>query len=81
MEMKRLVIRYVHSVQEMLNSAGAEDRTGSAVGSASTPPSIEIGTGGYPKLPSSFNPGSFQKRDLDDVLKRYLGQHYCMFFL
>ena len=78
-EMKCLVMHYVYSVQEMLklNTAGTVDGTGSATSAKNT--HLEVDANGYPKLLLSFNPRSCTKRDLEDVMRRYLAKHYSMF--
>jgi len=75
--MKRLVMHYVHSVQEMLNAVGTMDGNGSAPTTYST--NVEVDASGYPKLPLSFNPRSSTKRELEDAMRRYLAKHYSMF--
>ena len=40
-------------------------------------PQLEVDSTGYPKVPTSLKLSSFSKRDLEDLFRQFMSQHYC----
>ena len=79
--MKRLVIGYVKTLQSILNSPGILDLPGAAMPYQGL--TLELNMDGFPKLPPLFSDllkiNELSKKQLEDILRSYLSQHYSMF--
>ena len=74
-EMKRLVLNYVKNLQGMLDAAARI--TGTAPTASKTKTVVE---NGFPKLPRPFDPNNYNKKELENLYRDYIGSHYCTWF-
>lgn len=82
-EMQRLILRYVKSLQDMLNTHShrrAAPGMGSAPGQGSAPGIyIRLTPAGFPELLPSFSARGCTKKQLESLMRQYLAHHYRMF--
>jgi hypothetical protein len=74
-EMTRNLVNYVKSLRD----SGADvfgQESGNCTNSQSGP-DITMSPDGFPVLLASINQKQFTKRELEDAMRAYLGQHYC----
>ena len=72
MDMKRLVLNYVKSLQGMLQEAAGNP--GMALTASKTKIVLE---NGFPKLPRPFDVDKYNKKELENLYRDYIGSHYC----
>jgi hypothetical protein len=75
MEMTRLVLNYVKQLEGM--SQPAAGMTGTAPAASKTKALLQ---NGFPKLPSDFDGMKYNKKDLEELYRDYIGTHYCKWF-
>ena len=75
-EIKRSVGLYVKGLLNMVNSS--DGRHGGLAAPASSRPHLEFGSGGYPQVPISIKLETLAKKDLEQLFRDYMSQHYCM---
>ena len=73
MDMKWLVLNYVKSLQGMLQEAAGI--LGTAPMASKTKIVLE---NGFPKLPQPFDVEKYNKKELENLYRDYIGSHYCM---
>jgi hypothetical protein len=87
-EMQRLILRYVKSLQDILNMDSVEgsapgpelaqnNRSAPGTGSA-TGTEFRLDEGRFPEVRSSFIPRKCTKKELEMAMREYLGHHYRM---
>ena len=74
--MKRSVGLYVKNLLNMANSS--DGRHGGLAAPSSLRPHLEFGSDGYPKVPTSIELDTLSKKDLEQLFRDYMSQHYCM---
>jgi hypothetical protein len=75
LEMTRLVLNYVKQLEGMAQPAAG--MTGTAPAASKTKPVLQ---NGFPKLPSDFNGMKYNKKELEQLYRDYIGTHYCKWF-
>lgn len=74
LEMKRLVMDYVHMMNDMLNGGGS--RVAGVSGRPEPAPVVEITELGFPKVPADFDPKSQNKEVLEEYFRNFMSEHY-----
>lgn len=74
LEMKRLVLDYVHMIKDMLNGGGS--RVAGASGRPAPAPVVEITEPGFPKVPADFIPENHTKDVLEEYFRTFMSEHY-----
>ena len=71
-DIKRLVLNYVKSLQGMLQEAAGNP--GTAPMASKTKIVLD---NGFPKLPRPFDVDKYNKKELENLYRDYIGSHYC----
>lgn len=72
-EVTRALVSYVKSLRDSGGNTG-----GQHIGIGTDLLELSLDANGYPLLPSDIVQKSRSKRELEDIMRTYLGQHYCL---